>query len=152
MWFRAVLAFISAFAIAILWGCTSNDAGILPDADFFVTSGQAFGLRVGDTVGIQTPSSIAVISFSDVLSDTRCPTDVACVTAGEANVIISVQSALAVQDVQIPVPPSGMASAVVEELLVEVLELDPAAQDGVQLGLLDYRVALRVTEIENAGP
>jgi len=71
--------------------------------------------------------------------------------AGFATIVLSVQSALAVNEVQIQVPPSGEAQVVVEELTIDVLDLRPAAQEGVEINLLDYTVALRVRQTGELG-
>ena len=142
----------AAIAIAVLWGCTSNNAATLPDADFFVTEGRGFLLRIGDTAGVQTPSAIVVVTFNDVLSDSRCPEGVTCVSAGEAVVEVTVQSALNVQDIEFAVPPEGGANVVVEELTLEIVDLTPAAVEGVRIDLLDYELALVVRETGSIAP
>ncbi len=148
---RTHLVLLASIAVAILWGCNSNSQGTLPDADFFASDGQGFSMRVGETAGVQTVSAINVIRFSGVLNDSRCPESVQCVDAGFATIVLAVQSALAVTEVQIQVPPSGEAQMVVEELTIDVIELRPAAQEGVEINLLDYAVALRVRQTSDLG-
>ena len=151
MLIRTTLVLLASVAVSILWGCNSNSQATLPDADIFVNDGQPFSMRVGETAGIQTQSAVNVIRFSGVLDDSRCPENVQCVVAGFATIVLSVQSALAVTEVQIPIPPSGEAQMVVEELTIDVLELRPVAQDGVEINLLDYAVALRVRQTGDLG-
>ena len=151
MLIRTPLVLLASIAVAILWGCNSSNQGTLPDADFFVSDGQGFSVRVGETAGVQTLSAVNVIRFSGVLDDNRCPENVLCVDAGFATIVLSVQSALAVTEVQIQVPPSGEAQMVVEELTIDVIELRPAAQEGVEINLLDYAVALRVRQTSDLG-
>lgn len=147
---RTPLVLLAAVAVAILWGCTGSTA-TLPDADFFVTQGAPFQTRVGETVGVETPDSIILVSMSDVLDDSRCPVNVACVDAGHATVRLAIQTALAVQDVDIEVPPTGEVQVVVEEVTVTVLGLLPEAQEGVTIGLLEYLVGLRVVQTGEIG-
>lgn len=137
--------------MAILWGCNSNSQGTLPEADFFVSDGQGFTLRVGETAGIQTVSAINIIRFSGVLDDSRCPENVQCAVAGFATVLLSVQSALAITEIQLQVPPGGTAQMVVEELTIDVIALNPAAEAGIEINLLDYAVALRVRQTSDLG-
>lgn len=148
---RASRVLLASVAVVILWGCTSDNRGTLPDADFFVRQGQAFLIRVGDTAGVQTTTTIVIVQLSDVLNDSRCPVDVTCVTAGHATVRLSVQTALAVQDVNVEVPPDAGVDVVVEEVTIEVLELRPPARDGVTIDLLDYQIVLRVIETGSIG-
>ena len=148
---RSPLVLLAGIAVAVLWGCNSNSAGTLPDADFFVNEGQGFPLRVGETAGVQTISVVSIVRFTGVVNDSRCPENAQCEDAGFATVALSVQSALAVTDVELQVPPGGGAEMVVEELTVEVLELRPDAQEGVTIDLLDYVVVLRVRQTSDLG-
>jgi len=138
--------------VAILLACTSNNRATLPDADFFVQEGQTFVLRVGDTAGIQTQASIAIVRFGAILEDTRCPANDTCDEPGHATLSLSVQLALNVSDAQVQVPPDGGAEVQVEELKIEVLELRPAAETGVDVDLLSYQAAMRVVQTEDLLP
>lgn len=133
-------------AVAILWGCTGSSNSTLPDADFFVTQGAPFLLRLGESVGVQTPSTIVIVQVSDVLGDTRCPENVTCVEAGHVTLEIAVQTELAVQDVTVEVPPEGNVQVVVEEVTIDIIGVRPAAQEGVTIGLLEYETAMSVVE------
>lgn len=146
---KVLLVFV---AVAILWGCTGNSGPTLPDADFFVTQGAPFLLRLGQSVGIQTPSTIVIVQVSDVLGDTRCPENVTCVEAGHVTLQIAVQTELAVQDVIVEVPPEGNVQVVVEEVTLDILGVRPAAQDGVTINILDYETALSVFETAVVSP
>ncbi len=148
---RTSLVLPAVVAVAILWGCTGSSSATLPDADLFVTQGAPFQIRVGETVGVETPSAIVLVQLSDVLDDSRCPVNVTCIEAGHATVRLAVQTALAVQDVDIEVPPGGETEVVVEEVTVTVLGLNPEAQEGVTINLLDYLIALRVVQTGELG-
>lgn len=146
---KVLLVFV---AVAILWGCTGNSGPTLPDADFFVVQGAPFLLRLGQSVGIQTPSTIVIVQVSDVLGDTRCPENITCVEAGHVTLQIAVQTELAVQDVIVEVPPEGNVQVVVEEVTLDILGVRPAAQDGVTINILDYETALSVFETAVVSP
>ena len=146
---KVLLVFV---AVAILWGCTGNSSSTLPDADFFVTQGAPFLLRLGESVGVQTPSTIVLIQVSDVLGDTRCPENVTCVDAGSVTLELAVQTELAVQDVTVEVPPEGNVQVVVEEVTIDILGVRPAAQEGVIIDLLDYETAMSVVETPVVSP
>lgn len=142
---------LALFAVAILWGCTGSSGPTLPEADFFVNQGTPFLIRVGETVGIQTPSTIVVVQVSDVLNDSRCPEEVECVTAGFATVRLAVQTALSVQEVDIEIPPGADVRVDVEEVTVTVIVLRPPAREGVAIDLLDYELGLIVRETGDLG-
>lgn len=146
MRFRTPKVLLAFVAVAILWGCTGSNNPALPDADFFVNQGTPFLLRLGESAGVQTPSTIVIVQVSDVLGDTRCPENVTCAEAGNVTLQIAVQTALAVQEVTVEVPPVGNVQVVVEEVTVDILGVRPAAQEGVTIGLLDYETAMRVVE------
>lgn len=114
-------------------------------ADFFVGAGRAFPLRVGQTAGVQNVTGeIYLINFANVTADSRCPVDVTCVEAGSATVVLSIQTSLALNEIEAAVAPSGTSELVVEEITVELIQLTPEARDGVVIGLLDYELGLRV--------
>lgn len=141
---RVFVIFVSL--TALLLGCTSNDSASLPDADFFVSAGQLFGLRVGDTAAVVTSSAFVLVRFNGVFEDSRCPQGVECVTAGKATMVLTVQTALALDEVTLEVPPQGGAQQVVREVTVEVIELRPPAEEGVRIDPLAYVAGMRVLE------
>ena len=145
---RVLLAFT---AVAILVGCTSNNSAQLPDADFFVSQGAPFLIRFGESAGVQTPSTFVIVQMSDVLNDSRCPATVQCVDAGFVTVRLAVQTALTVQDVDIEVPPDGTVDVQVEEITIQILQVRPAAQEGVTINLIDYEVAMRLAQTGDLG-
>jgi hypothetical protein len=141
-----------AFAVAAtLVACTSNSSSQLPEADLYVAPGQLFGLRVGETAAVVASATFDLVRFNGVVNDSRCPAGVNCVTEGYATVFLSVQTALAVTDVQMPVPPGGSVERTVEELTIEIVELRPAAQEGVNIDPLAYLAGMRVRETGSIG-
>jgi hypothetical protein len=109
-------------------------------------------LRIGESVGVQTASTIVIVAVSDVLGDTRCPENVTCVEAGSVTLEIAVQTALAVQDVIVEVPPEGNVQVIVEEVTIDILGVRPAAQEDVSIGLLEYETAMSVFETPVVSP
>ena len=138
--------------ILLFTSCSSNSGPTLPNADFFVSPGQPFLLRVGDTAGVVIPTAIVLVRFDGVLEDSRCPVNVTCVQAGHALASLSVQTTLTLQEIQIEVPPQGGAQQVVEEITLDVVEVRPPAQEGVTIGFLDYQVAMSVLSTGNPLP
>jgi hypothetical protein len=114
--------------------------------------GTPFLLRIGESVGVQTASTIVIVAVSDVLGDTRCPENVTCVEAGHVTLQIAVQTELAVQDVTVEVPPAGNVQVVVEEVTLDILGVRPDAQEGVTIGLLDYETVMSVVETRVVSP
>jgi hypothetical protein len=132
--------------VLILTACTSSSSSELPEAEFFVSAGQQFALRVGETAGVVTSQAIDLVRFNGVVQDNRCPVDVECVTAGSATVLLSVQTALNVHDITLEVPPEGTVEVIVDEVTVTAIGVRPNALQGVTIDPLDYIVGLTVSE------
>jgi hypothetical protein len=124
--------------VALLMACTPSNTASTPDADFFVDEGQLFGLRVGDTVGVVTQTAVPLLRFNLVTSDSRCPADVECVTAGFATLVVTVQTALDVQERELVMPPEGKVTIEVEEMTFTFTELRPPAAEGIVIDQLLY--------------
>jgi hypothetical protein len=132
--------------VLVLFGCSSNTGTQLPNADFFVSPGQQFGLQIGQTAGISTSSTIVLVRFDGVGADSRCPVDAECVTAGFATCRVTVQTALSIQEVTLDVPPTGTVEQVVDEVTVVAIGLRPDAMAGVTIDPLSYVIGLAVLE------
>ena len=114
-----------------------------------VDLGQDFVLAPGERRQVARPS--LTVRFVEVTGDSRCPAGTTCDEPGFATVELSVQTSLALNDVQAELPPEGTVEIVVEELTIEFLQLLPEAQEGVTIDLLDYRLGLRVTQTGDLG-
>jgi len=132
--------------VLVLTACTSQGGPELPNADFFVSAGQQFALRVGETAGVVTSQVIVLVRFNGVTQDSRCPAGVECITAGSATVLVSVQTALNVHDITLEVPPEGTIEQAVDEVTIVVFGVRPSAAEGVTIPALDYVVGMRVNE------
>ncbi|MGH9320069.1 MAG: hypothetical protein ACRD3V_09295 [Vicinamibacteria bacterium] len=130
----------------LLTSCTSQSGPELPEAEFFVNPGQQFALRVGETAGVVTTQAIVLVRFNGVTLDSRCPENVTCVTAGFATVLLTVQTALNVQDIMLDVPPDGSIEQVVDEVTVTAIGVRPNAEAGVAIEPLSYVVGLIVSQ------
>lgn len=152
---RTSRVLLSLLLVVILWGCTGDSRTTLPDADFYVLPDTRFALRVGDTVGVQTQFGFSLVRFAAVTGDSRCPENVTCagVDAGFVTLALTVQSALAVNDVEVQVPPGADLDVTVEveELTVHVHEVQPAAQEGVEIGILEYAALMSVSVTGDIG-
>ena len=67
--------FLALAALAILSGCASSGA---------VTTGQDFQLSVGQQVALSDGSTLR---YAGIANDSRCPPDVQCIRAGDADVL-----------------------------------------------------------------
>lgn len=124
-----IFLFLMVFAI----GCQS------PEGPEVFSYGEEFDLKIGDKATIG-PNDVT-IEFVDVLGDSRCPTNVTCVWAGNGEV----QIRFARKNLQLNTylnPKDTTVSAV----NIQLLRLEPYPVAPVQIEKEDYKVRLLITE------
>lgn len=126
-------------AIAALVGaaCAASPTAIRLDQDF--------ELKVGETVFL--PGNVARLSFQAVTGDSRCPTDVVCVWAGSALVVLRLQhsttdTVATVDAVQ------GTRELVAGGYRIEVRELKPQPHAGQPIPMGAYSLVLRASVLQ----
>lgn len=104
--------------------------------------GERFTVRKGDFVRIAgTP---ATITFENVLSDNRCPVDVACIVAGEARAFFRLEEPRK-PPLEFMLDTGRSPSATVSGYAVALLTVSPAPRSTVRIEPRDYVVELTVT-------
>jgi hypothetical protein len=112
---------------------------------------QAPTAPVGDSFTLKSGASIAVedhgpqIRFLRVAGDSRCPSDVDCIWAGNARVELEVRLDNAVDTLALNTfdgPKAGVAG----RYRIELVSLAPVPRSGASIEPGDYRVTLKVTE------
>ena len=99
-------------------------------------------LSPGDTVAIADTN--LTVTFDRVTGDSRCPTDVVCVTAGEATVHLTTNLAGRSDSLAIVVAPAGPVTATIDAFDVTVLEVGPEPLSTRPIDPGAYRVRLVV--------
>lgn len=107
--------------------------------------GQKFTLKVGETANIVSEG--LKLRFEDVISDSRCPSDVQCIRAGEAEVrLIATQAGV---DTALILVEEGLTSGLnvvdYKNYTIE-FRLTPYPVSTRQLTDADYRLELTVTK------
>src|SRR6478672_13948121 len=127
-----------------LTGCQSHEAHADP-----VETGldQEFGLHGGQEATISGEN--LSLRFTDVLEDSRCPTQVACFWTGQARIAVAVQpegdGSTTVEFNTNPAPGQTVEEATVGRYSVELQSLDPYPQTPEDPVLFeDYRASLVV--------
>ena len=139
----AIVLFVAATLFA---GCSpssreplsSNPAEAVVSAD----RGQTFELQPGQTARVG--SGGLLVGFRGVAQDSRCPSDVACVWAGDALVRVPVtigRMAWTPLDLHTNVEPR---SATFREYTISVVGLRPNPRSGERIPAGNYVVTLRV--------
>jgi len=110
------------------------------------TLNQPFALAGGQDGLI--PSEKLNLRFTEVLEDSRCPTQVECVWTGQARIAISVQpdggGQTNVEFNTNPAPGQTVKAATVGPYSVELASLDPYPQTPDAIEFEDYRATLLV--------
>jgi hypothetical protein len=85
---RRPLGLACLFALSFLWLNRPACAGVAPDP--VQALGRDFAIAVGASARIDKTD--LVVHFDRVVNDSRCPSDVQCITAGDATVVVTAVS------------------------------------------------------------
>jgi hypothetical protein len=98
-----------------------------------------------------TPGQSAVVTgtnirlqFVRVSSDSRCPTDVQCVWAGDAVIVVRATDASASANYDLHTGDPKLTAARHSDVLIELLQLQPYPASGRSIEPSDYRATLQV--------
>ncbi len=114
----------------------STSRGVKAGPPPVVAAGVDFVLKVGEKarVGNRGP----LVSFTGVPEDSRCPTDAACIRAGEAVVVLGIAGTI----VRVTVPREGSATATVAGYNVTVSNVSPLPSLTRSIDPRQYRATL----------
>ena len=136
--FAAVFVLVGAGCNRLDKQENSSSLSVTFNNPFTLAKGQTVQMAVDDT-------TVLSLTFVNVENDSRCPTDVQCIRAGEA--IIQVQASLTSAPIQdLLLDTSAMESVEYENYLIRILELTPVPTSGTQIEQSDYRVSLSVSK------
>lgn len=105
-----------------------------------VENGSSFELRQGESVN----ACGATIRFVEVQGDSRCPTGVNCIWAGEATVVVAITSGGNEESVNLVTPSSDRNTAAVGSCTVELLDLAPVPTQEGPPAQTAYRASFRL--------
>lgn len=111
-----------------------------------VRLGESFSLRVGETATLE--DARVTVTFQKVLRDSRCPKDVTCIRAGEAVVVLALETEAGQRAVlELEVPPGGGSPAqTFAAFRVTVLELHPQTESTKSIDPSAYVASVRVSQ------
>ncbi|WP_141728149.1 hypothetical protein [Salegentibacter salarius] len=98
-----------------------------------------------------------IIRFKEVLVDSRCPSDVTCVRAGEAKILVEIfkdEKSLGKEIITLGANvnsfKTNLAKFFEKELDIEILSLSPYPKTSRKIEASDYQLKLKVTKrLEN---
>jgi hypothetical protein len=140
------------WSVALLIGMAVAGCGSSPVAEadpVAFTWDQAFALPGGREA--TAPGGDLLVRFTDVLEDSRCPTEVECFWTGQARIAIQVQPAgrepTTTEFNTNPAPGQNVQTARVGEYTVSLRSLDPYPRViDESISLEDYTATLSVTK------
>ena len=125
-----------ALVLALSAGCSSQ-----PPLTS-VAIGETVTLRVAESATVE-PRNV-VLQFSEVVTDSRCPTDVVCVWEGDAEVSVRAVAADGSSgDLRLHTK-SGSEAARFAGLTVRLVSLEPSPREGTPPRQADYVLTLEI--------
>ena len=106
-----------------------------------VTVAMGVAVRLAQGIVADLPGG-RTLALVDVTADSRCPTDVQCVWAGEANLVFEWTLPGATQRVPVVVSPARGSSSLPGGVTLRVLGLTPSTVSGRTLATSDYVVTV----------
>jgi len=144
-----VMRAVYCLAVAVfldLTACTTPNNAITasgPSASDVVNIDRDFDLKAGQTVRVDGTG--LTVSFVGVSEDSRCPTDVVCVWAGNGAVSLFITDDTGVKNTVVlntTISPRSVRSLAYE---ISLTGLRPAPRQASPIPLADYVATLRVT-------
>ncbi len=105
--------------------------------------GEPFSLRVGESLSIK--GTDLRLRFAGVTSDSRCPMDVDCIVAGEANVVVEAVREAESVELLFRVPPAGGHTQKLARFTVTITALEPQTVSTRRIETSDYVATMVVT-------
>ena len=110
-----------------------------------VDLGSPFTLKVAEQVALR--GTTLVIGFERVLSDSRCPEGVQCITAGDVAVSLWVQEP-GRKKTKLELRAGESPSATFHRRVIRLLDVQPRPGENRKLSPRDYLVRLRVDDVQ----
>ena len=110
-----------------------------------VDPGSPFTLKVAEQVALR--GTTLVIGFERILSDSRCPEGVQCITAGDVAVSLWVQEP-GRKKTKLELRAGESPSATFQRRVIRLLDVQPRPRENRKLSPRDYRLRLRVDDME----
>jgi hypothetical protein len=145
-----IMFFIGLVLLSIVYiGCNISDI-ILPliDDDHLPALGSQFKLKVNQTTALKSDN--IKVKLLNVTDDSRCPSDVECIWAGQVSVLVNVtKDDVKLGDVTLTLGAGNPELAVkkVGDYIVEVIEVNPYPISTHTIALSEYIVTLKVSKI-----
>lgn len=104
--------------------------------------GSRFALAHGETVAIE--GSAATLTFEEVVQDSRCPTDVTCIRAGDVMLRLTTTGAGGPGEIELTIGDRGDPAASFDGLTVTLLEVAPIPRSTGTIDPASYNATFTV--------
>ena len=143
-----VMAWQALLAAVLALSCVAGGYERTPERPTeprIVKLGESFTLGMGEAARVEDAE--ITVTFQEVSSDSRCPKDVNCIQAGEAVVVLALESAAGKKTlVELAVPPGGSSpAAAFEAFRVTVVELEPQTESTRSIDPSGYVATVRLS-------
>lgn len=157
---RGIRASFPGVALAALMTATGCNGPATPDpaevdagrlVALEVAAGEAFTLKPGTSARV--PAAGLTVRFLEVESDSRCPTDAACLWAGDAVVVVEAvtEDVDRVWRLHTPTELVGPGSRELNGHVLKLVGLEPGHLAGEMTPQEDYRATFTVSRAEPRG-
>ncbi len=102
--------------------------------------GSRFTIRFGETVAIE--NTVATITLAQVVQDSRCPTDVTCIRAGDVTLRFATANTSGATMIELTIGDRGDPAASFDGLTVTLLEVAPIPRSTGTIDPLSYSATL----------
>ena len=114
-----------------------------------VEVGDSFTLKMGEQAAVR--GTTLVVGFGRVLSDSRCPEGVQCVTAGDVVVSLSVGESGG-KKMKLELRAGESPAATYQRHVIRLLDVQPRPRENQKLSQRAYLVRLRVDDAQQGRP
>ena len=104
--------------------------------------GQRFTLGFGESVSIG--NAIATLTFEEVVQDSRCPSDVTCIRAGDVTLRLATANTEGVTMVELTIGDRGEPAASFDGFTVTLLEVAPIPRSTGTIDPMSYSATIIV--------
>ena len=149
---RNTFLLFTLFALISVLGCRLNDliSGDDQEQDFIsATLDSKFQLAVGQTGFVESEN--IKITFLEVTADSRCPSDVTCIWAGEVKVLVNIwkdDQDLGGSTLVGQAANDDQAVKTFDGYSIKLLKVDPYPISTQAIGPSDYTITLIVTAVQ----
>lgn len=99
---------------------------------------------LGSSMGITTSQGLKIQLQN--IADSRCPSDVACIWAGQVNATLVVQGPTSKGTITVSMSPGKNSTTPFDNYIIQLVDVKPYPKSGHSISLSDYIVTLNISQ------